>query len=1371
MTQRSKGTEKKMRNGMAKYLLILILLNMSHLLANTVTYEAEDAVLSGPVVVGNYVDYIHANNDYIEWTVNATQAGQHTLDIRYALGYGERPLELKVNGSIVEASLAFASTGSWNNYENVTVAVNLNSGTNTVRTTAIGFSGPNVDALIVTFIGTTPPPPTPQNIVAEQGQVTADHNWAQVDFTKSFNDPVVLCTPIYQSTHAPVVPRVQLFTDHFKVRLTNADGTTSSISPITVNYFIIEKGLYTELNHGVNMEVLTMPSTFVDYKFNYTGQSLILNNTYSNAIVLGQIITANDSGDDYQTFWSETQTNGTIKVGRHVGEDPDTTRENETIGVLVIEEGEYIIGNSIISAGKTGVAVEGIPATPTTVSTPLLNYVNALFSINSLEGQDGVFPVITSLSNEELKVAIDEDTINDSERNHTQENLSFIAFSNEVPPPTFNPSSNPILFGSSGGLVNVDSAYGGTIHYTLNYNNPTIHSDIYTGSIEFDDDATLKAIVSIDGFAPSSVAETEIKVTEVIGTIQPGILITKLNWPYGDNESYTFDTVPLLSSTAKSKEKKVQDLGQINMGKYKTFKVDFYLDITEENDYTFYLSKSNNAAAKLYINNLKTPRISQGVVTSGPTSFTIHLEQGMHEIRIEAINSIFNGWFALEYESASIPRGSIPSSKLFYSVDLEVDDIIDSDGDGLLNSEEGSLGTDKYNTDTDSDGLSDYDEVNEYSTNPLQADSDLDGINDFLEAVVFHSLTNDQLGNIVEIQTINPAATSSIKGRWKVDGNELQSKSYRGEVSYGFNLAQNDMPLLKIVGKEGGEYPKGRGFDLALWVDETYIGRQTLQSKSDYVDDGFGMTFEGPITIDEADTYTFYTESDDGSQLFINGNLVVDNDGKHGMITKSGQISLGAGTHRIKVTYFHHSGSEGMNIFYSNTSFLKTEIPASVLGDLNWKYFEGTWNVLPDFDALTPLKTGVSHNFEIGVRKGALSGEVFFLLPWLNAGNHNIRILWDNGIYSGSLRLQNITISEVQGVDADSDNVKDWINQKLDNECTVEIPSSTKISPLCIEGKGLYTSLMNVSSEEIVNQSAGSRWYINKSLSSTGTTNFSVGFQNGVKNIQSTVNWEATDIYEENSSLKIRVNDSLLLNPFPTGETGSATIIIDNGITAQNFTVTGTKVHQFTIAGSYEVTASFSGYSPRTIQVDVIELDLPDNNIVGLVGSERKIELPINHDVVYENDPRLFAWYKTDTVNGSNQEYAISIDKQESRHIVARIGDDGPILNTIAFKGMKVFGVGQTWLFYGSTLSDGSREINLGIVGYSLEPDVELRAQIYVPGVLFETGDVNHTYTLSDFNDISEIAARLYKTSSSTQTAACHHLDVYQNNKFVGRAY
>jgi glucose/arabinose dehydrogenase len=121
------------------------------------TLEAESAFLSGAVQSNlhagytgtGFADYINMSNDFVEWTVNAASAGSKTLDFRYGLGAAARSVKITVNGVTVSASLSFPNTGAWTTWKIVSLPVNLNAGSNKVRATAIGTSGPNLDNLTV----------------------------------------------------------------------------------------------------------------------------------------------------------------------------------------------------------------------------------------------------------------------------------------------------------------------------------------------------------------------------------------------------------------------------------------------------------------------------------------------------------------------------------------------------------------------------------------------------------------------------------------------------------------------------------------------------------------------------------------------------------------------------------------------------------------------------------------------------------------------------------------------------------------------------------------------------------------------------------------------------------------------------------------------------------------------------------------------------------------------------------------------------------------------------------------------------------------------------------------------------------------------
>lgn len=95
--------------------------------------------------------------------------------------------------------------------------------------------------------------------------------------------------------------------------------------------------------------------------------------------------------------------------------------------------------------------------------------------------------------------------------------------------------------------------------------------------------------------------------------------------------------------------------------------------------------------------------------------------------------------------------------------------------------------------------------------------------------------------------------------------------------------------------------------------------------------DYFGMRWTGYIEVPSDATYTFYTASDDGSQLFIGETRVVDNDGAHAVEERSGSIGLQAGLHPLTVTFFEAGGGEQIDVFIEGGGMSKQEIPAANL--------------------------------------------------------------------------------------------------------------------------------------------------------------------------------------------------------------------------------------------------------------------------------------------------------------------------------------------------------------------------------------------------------------------------------------------------------
>ncbi|WP_221390331.1 alkaline phosphatase family protein [Dyadobacter sp. NIV53] len=116
------------------------------------------------------------------------------------------------------------------------------------------------------------------------------------------------------------------------------------------------------------------------------------------------------------------------------------------------------------------------------------------------------------------------------------------------------------------------------------------------------------------------------------------------------------------------------------------------------------------------------------------------------------------------------------------------------------------------------------------------------------------------------------------------------------------------------------------------WISPEFnINLDQLNALLEKGNSSFALKFEGFIQIDKAGKYTFSTQSDDGSKLFVDGKEVVDNDGNHGVLEETGSIELTAGKHPIRVEYYNNDGGFWLDAFYKAPGMAKQLIPADKL--------------------------------------------------------------------------------------------------------------------------------------------------------------------------------------------------------------------------------------------------------------------------------------------------------------------------------------------------------------------------------------------------------------------------------------------------------
>jgi alpha-L-fucosidase len=90
-----------------------------------------------------------------------------------------------------------------------------------------------------------------------------------------------------------------------------------------------------------------------------------------------------------------------------------------------------------------------------------------------------------------------------------------------------------------------------------------------------------------------------------------------------------------------------------------------------------------------------------------------------------------------------------------------------------------------------------------------------------------------------------------------------------------------------------------------------------------------GLNYTGYIKVPADGLYNFHLSADDGSKLWIDNQEVIDNDGKHANMEKSGRIGLKKGYHAFRLAYIEDKSSLALKLEYNSENQGKRAVPAS----------------------------------------------------------------------------------------------------------------------------------------------------------------------------------------------------------------------------------------------------------------------------------------------------------------------------------------------------------------------------------------------------------------------------------------------------------
>ena len=265
-------------------------------------------------------------------------------------------------------------------------------------------------------------------------------SWTTVNLGQTYSNPVIIATPIYPTSGLPpVVTRITNVTSTgFDIKIDRADGQTGAVS-FDVSVIAVDEGVYTQATDGVTMEAVKYTSTVTANANSWVAEARTFQNTYTSPVVVGQVMSVNDA--NWSVFWSmgSSRTNpvnaSNLNVGKHVGEDPNTTRADETIGYIVIEAGSGTIDGVAYEAALGADTVKGFgnSSNPYTYSLSggLSSTSAAAASISGMDGGNGGWAVLSgspAFSTTSIGFHACEDQVGDSEQKHNTTQVGYIVF-------------------------------------------------------------------------------------------------------------------------------------------------------------------------------------------------------------------------------------------------------------------------------------------------------------------------------------------------------------------------------------------------------------------------------------------------------------------------------------------------------------------------------------------------------------------------------------------------------------------------------------------------------------------------------------------------------------------------------------------------------------------------------------------------------------------------------------------------------------------------------------------------------------------------------------------------------------------------------
>ncbi len=419
------------------------------------------------------------------------------------------------------------------------------------------------------------------------------------------------------------------------------------------------------------------------------------------------------------------------------------------------------------------------------------------------------------------------------------------------------------------------------------------------------------------------------------------------------------------------------------------------------------------------------------------------------------------------------------------------------------------------------------------------------------------------------------------------------------------------------------------------------------------------------------------------------------------------------------------------------------------------------------------------------------TGLVQVLMPWLNGGDHRIRIYWDNVAPYRSLRLVAVRFQSLQGMDANGNGVNDWAEHRLQTLCGIETKTGEPLSsngtnimlsptsPCCLDGRGSYLSMIRITGGEAPQPAAGHHWFANVTLLPALTTTVGISFQNGGLTQATQIAWRPTDVLKARD-LTIRQGDAVLFTvgrEFPVADSDSLSAAMSLDIPGlTNYTgPAGTLLPcRFDQPGRYVVTGTCApvqgAHQTGRLTVQVVSCSFDEAPAVWAGQTRTWMCRNLLPEVSLEADPRLLLEplsFGDETSTNDTPRFNLNTDAPETRFVDARLGDHGPVLGTTAVDGFRLYAGTDVYLRVLENYEDGSQLVAMGLVLSPVRPPVSVRVQIIVGGIIFDDGTITKILHAGNFNELGQAEVRFLRPRTA-QTSVCHTTTAFQGEIQLG---